>query len=169
MTARDGLIAIAGLLAPDQPEVAHRATAAHDDPAGYVQRHAARLDNRGITEPVPILPWIALIDALRDYRLVAEIDWKEGPEEVVRALRGLRSSPRDGWDWFGDDERFHVRTEVFLRMTAENLRPTGVSLSSLDIDSDCCPLVLPPAARTTELNNLAKFVGYRVFQFSTES
>jgi hypothetical protein len=164
MTARDALIAIAGLLAPDQPDVAHRATAAHDDPPAYLGQHAKRLANRGITEPVPLLPWIALVDALTDGGLAAEVDWREQPDEVVRQLRRLRTSPPDAWEWAIDTE-FHVRTDAFLKITAGHLRTAGVALTTLDIDSDCYPLVLAPIARTTELNSLAKLAGYRSFQF----
>lgn len=77
MTARDALVAIAGLLAPDVPEVAHRVTAAHDDPAGYVRQHAKWLGNRGVTGPVPLLPWLALVDALHEHGLAAEVDRRE--------------------------------------------------------------------------------------------
>lgn len=168
MTARDALVAIATMLAIDEPTVAERATAAHDDPRAYVRRHARRLDNRGITGPIPLLPWIAMIDALDDVGLVAEVDWKEEPDEVVRQLRKLRSSPPNAWDWHPDAD-INVRTGVFLKVTAEHLRAAGVELSTLDIESDCYPLVLTPAARTTELNALAKLAGYRTFQFTTNS
>lgn len=157
MTARDGLIAIAGLLAPNQPEVARRAAAAHDDPDGYLRRHR-------VTAPVRLLPWLALVEALHDHGLVAEVDRREKPDEVVRQLRALRSSPPEGWEWAADAE-FHVRTERFLRITAEHLLSVGVGLSALEIGADYYPLVLAPAARTTELNNLAKLTGYRVYQF----
>jgi hypothetical protein len=166
MTARDALVAIATLLAPDRPLVAAHATEAHDDPPAYVRHHAARLDERDITEPIPLLPWIAVVNALTDDDLLAEVDWKESPDEVVWGLRRLRSSPRDAWDWFADTE-FHVRTDEFLRITAEHLRDAGVALSWLDIDTDGYPLVMTPAPRTTELNNLAKLAGYRVSQFTT--
>ncbi|HKN97660.1 MAG TPA: hypothetical protein VJX10_11125 [Pseudonocardiaceae bacterium] len=161
MTARDGLVAIAGLLAPDQPEVARRVAAAHDDPAGYLKQHPG-------TAPVRLLPWLALVEALHEHGLVAEVDRREKPDEVVRQLRALRSSPPDAWEWAADTE-FHARTDEFLRITAEHLRPVGVGLSALDIDADYYPLVLAPAARTTELNNLAKLAGHRVYQFVAES
>src|SRR5687768_10851561 len=85
-TARDALVALATLLAPDVPDVAAHVTNAHDDPDGYHHAHADRLDERGIDEPVPELAWIALVDALTDHHLLAEVDWKEAAGEIIAQL-----------------------------------------------------------------------------------
>jgi hypothetical protein len=92
-TARDALIAIAALLAPDEPDVADRVAHAHHDPNAYRQAHADRLDERGIDEPIPNLAWIALVDALTDRGLLAEVDWKESAEEIIAQLRGTAVQP----------------------------------------------------------------------------
>lgn len=144
--ARDALVALAALLAPGRPNVADRVMAAYDDPAAYLRAHADRLAERGIGEPVPGLAWIALVDALADDGLLAEIDWKEDGDEVVGQLRELRSAPRpaDAWAWAGDGE-CDLSTEDFLGRLGDRLWITGTTLATLDIDSDCYPLVLLPS------------------------
>jgi uncharacterized protein DUF6630 len=167
MTARDALVAIAVMLAPDRPAVAEQAAAAHDDPHGFVRRHAKRLANRGISEPIRLLPWIALVDALADHHLLAEVDWRENPDEIVRMLRNLDTTPQDGWDWMTEAD-VHLPTERFLKVSGDHLRTGNVTLASLDIDSDCYPLVVLPAARTDELLGLAALARYRVSMLATK-
>ncbi|MBB5953897.1 hypothetical protein FHS29_000467 [Saccharothrix tamanrassetensis] len=160
-TVRDALTALAALLAPDEPDVAGRVVRAHDDPAAYLRAHADRLDDRGIDEPVPNLAWIALVDALADHRLLAEVDWKEDPAEVLSQLRALRSSPTNAgaWIWL-DDARTDVPTYDFLQSAGDGLRDGGTALAVLDIESDCYPLVLLRASRARELVDLATTAGF---------
>ncbi|SEF24000.1 hypothetical protein SAMN05421837_102520 [Amycolatopsis pretoriensis] len=157
--ARDALVAVATLLAPDVPEVATRAAAAHDDPDAYVSEHADRLDNRGIDEPFPLLAWIALVDSLDDHGLLAEVDWKEAPGEIAGQLRVLRSAPAadELWTSLAASE---LPTYEFLETAGERLLGTGTALAVLDIESDCYPLVLLPAARADELVTSAKTAGF---------
>ncbi|MGW5740150.1 DUF6630 family protein [Amycolatopsis sp. NPDC003861] len=158
MTARDALLAVAALLAPDAPEVATLAAAAHDDQEAFLQAHAERLDERGIDEPFDLLPWIALVDALTDQGLLAEVDWKEAPEEITGRLRGLRSAPvaDDGWTPAGNE----LPTYDFLEEAGTRLHRAGTALAVLDIESDCYPLVLLPADRGAELVRLAAEAGF---------
>ena len=160
-TARDALIAIAALLAPDEPGVADQVAHAHHDPNAYLQAHADRLDERGIDEPIPNLAWIALIDALTDRGLLAEVDWKEPAEEIIAQLRGLRSSPSrpEAWAW-GDHTDTDRPTYDFLELAGDTLRSAGTALAVLDIESDCYPLVLLPAVRASELVDLATTAGF---------
>jgi uncharacterized protein DUF6630 len=165
-TPRDALTAIAELLAPGEPAVAERAAHAHDDPDGYVRAHAAQLDLRGIDEPEPNLAWIALIDALDDHGLLAEVDWREADGDVVEQLRELRSSPApEAWAWW--PERNELATYEFLQLAGDRLRAGGTALAVLDIESDCYPLVLLPAARATELVALATAAGFVAEQLVT--
>ncbi|MEV0675627.1 DUF6630 family protein [Actinosynnema sp. NPDC050436] len=158
--ARDALTALAALLAPDVPEVGGRVLAAHDDPAGFLAAHADRLDERGIDEPVPNLAWIALVDALADHGLLAEVDWKEDPQEVLAQLRVLRSSPADAAWGRVDGVDTAVPTFDFLVAAGSALRAGGTALAVLDIESDCYPLVLLPADRADELVGLAATAGF---------
>ena len=155
-TVRDALIGLAALLAPDAPDVADRVAGAHDDPDGYLRTHADRLDERGIDEPIPELAWIALVDALTDHDLLAEVDWKEAADEIVAQLRALRSGPSgaDAWAWFGQADG-DVPAYDFLDRAGAELWTTGTALVVLDIESDCYPLVLLPTDRVDALLDLA--------------
>ncbi|MEV1120726.1 DUF6630 family protein [Actinosynnema sp. NPDC049800] len=160
-TARDALVALATLLAPDVPDVAARVTNAHDDPDGYLHTHADRLDERGIDEPVPELAWIALVDALTDHDLLAEVDWKEAAGEIIAQLRTLRSSPTDptAWAWFTDLTDNQPAYD-FLDRAGTELRATGTTLAVLDIESDCYPLVLLPNPHANTARDLATTAGF---------
>ncbi|MEV4319089.1 DUF6630 family protein [Actinocrispum sp. NPDC049592] len=158
LPARDALNAIATLLAPDAPEVAALVDHAHTDPSGYLQAHADRLDERGIDEAEPELAWIALVNALTDHGLLAEVDWKEDPGDIVGQLRELRSSPGpSAWVWFDDTD---LPTYDFLEFAGARLREAGTALAVLDIESDCYPLVLLAASRADELVSLAADAGF---------
>lgn len=160
-TTRDALVALAALLAPDVPAVADLVTSAHDDPDGYLSTHADRLDERGIDEPVPELAWIALVDALTDHDLLAEVDWKEAAGEIVAQLRTLRSSPTDpaAWTWFADLTDDQPAYD-FLDRAGTELRATGTTLAVLDIESDCYPLVLLPNHQADTARDLATAAGF---------
>jgi hypothetical protein len=134
---------------------------AHADPESYVNAHADRLDDRGIDEPEPELAWIALVDALTDHGLLAEVDWKESADEIVARLRELRSSPArpEAWAWFGTAGT-DLATHDFLELAGSGLREAGTALAVLDIESDCYPLVLLPADRAAELVDLATTAGF---------
>ncbi|MEV8435738.1 DUF6630 family protein [Actinosynnema sp. NPDC051121] len=159
--ARDALLALAALLAPGIPEVAERVMNAHDDPDGYLRAHADRLDDRGIDEPIPDLAWIALVDALTDHDLLAEVDWKESADEIVARLRELRSSPAEpeSWAWFAEvaDD---LPAYDFLERAGDALRADGTTLAVLDIESDCYPLVLLPNGQADDLRRLATATGF---------
>ncbi|MCS7481940.1 DUF6630 family protein [Umezawaea endophytica] len=160
-TVRDALAALAALLAPGEPDVAERVTSAHDDPDAYLLAHADRLDERGIDEPIPTLAWIALVDALADHDLLAEVDWKEEAEEVIAQLRALRSNPTNAgaWVWL-DEADVHVATHEFLDLAGTGLGEGGTTLAVLDIESDCYPLVLVPNSRRADLVDLATAAGF---------
>ncbi|MFF1610463.1 hypothetical protein ACFVYA_22010 [Amycolatopsis sp. NPDC058278] len=148
--ARDALLAVAALLAPDAPQVAEHAGVAHDDPGAFLLAHAERLDERGIDEPFPLLAWIALVNALADHGLLAEADWKEPPGEITGRLRALRSAPPADELWTSL-ARSGLPTYEFLEAAGNRLHSTGTALAVLDIESDCyrsssCP---PPAVATS--------------------
>lgn len=143
MTVRDALVAVA----------------AHDDPGAYLLEHADRLDDRGIDEPFPGLAWIALVDALADHGLLAEVDWKEAPDEIAAQLRALRSAPRADELWTSPAES-ELPTYEFLELAGNRLHGTGTALAVLDIESDCYPLVLLPAARAGDVVALTAAAGF---------
>ncbi|MBW4716362.1 DUF6630 family protein [Saccharothrix obliqua] len=155
---RTALAALAELLAPDAPDVGKRVLSAHDEPAEFVRAHADQLDERRIDEPIPGLAWIALVDALTDHGLLAEVDWKEDPAEVVAQLKALRSAPAE-WGWVGETDT-HVPTYDFLRAAGRRLRALGTALVVLDIESDCYPLTLVPVDHVREVVDLAATAGH---------
>jgi hypothetical protein len=162
---RDALVAVAALLAPDVPEVAGRAAAAHDDPGAYLAAHADQLDERGVDEPIPELAWIALVDALADHDLLAEVDWKEAADEIVGRLQALRSAPPDeAWARLAESD---LPTYEFLVLAGDRLAAAGTALAVLDIESDCYPLVLLPAGRAGELEGLAAAAGFKAAVLKT--
>lgn len=158
--ARTSLAAAAALLAPARPTVAEQVLHAFDHPGAYLRDHAGRLADRGIDEPVPGLAWIALVDALTDHRLLAELDWKEDPQEVRSQLRGLDSRPSvDPWVLVGEDDML-LPTDEFLQSCGRHYDDVGAALAVLDIESDCYPVVCLRAARVQELTTLAKRAGF---------
>lgn len=157
---RASLAAAAALLAPAHQAVAEQVLHAFDQPGAYVRDHAARLADRGIDEPVPNLAWIALIDALADRHLLAELDWKEDSEEVRSQLKGLGSRPSvDPWVLVEEDEML-LSTDEFLNACGRHYRDVGAALAVLDIESDCYPVVCLRAARVHELTALAQRAGF---------
>ncbi|WP_406458351.1 hypothetical protein OG782_35940 [Streptomyces sp. NBC_00876] len=158
--ARTSLAGVAALLAPAHEDVAERVLRAHDDPAGYARDHAGRLEERGIDGPVPDLAWIALVDALADHRLLAELDWKEDAQEVRSQLKALESRPSvDPWVLVEEDEML-LPTHEFLDACGRHYREVGAALMVLDIDSDCYPVVGLRAARVGELTAVAARAGF---------
>lgn len=163
--ARISLAAVAALLAPAHEAVAARVLHAHDDPAGYVRDHGAALADRGIDGPVPGLARTALVDALAEHRLLAELDWKEDSEEIRARLRGLASQPSvDPWVLVGADDML-LPTYEFLEACGRHFRDVGAALAVLDIESDCYPVVCLRAARVEELTLLAGRAGFTAHGF----
>ncbi|WP_063775738.1 DUF6630 family protein [Streptomyces odonnellii] len=158
----EALAELAELLAPGRPAVTEEVLLAYEDPDTYVRTYAGRLDERGIDEPVDDLAWIALVDALTARGLLAEVDWKESGEEIRRQVRALESRPAtDPWSLSGEADRAEeLDTYAFLTRYGALHLDVGTALAVLDIESDCYPLVLLPAARAAELTSLARRAGF---------
>ncbi|MGW4218515.1 DUF6630 family protein [Streptomyces bacillaris] len=164
---RDALAGIAALLAPAHPSIAEEVLHAHDRPHDYVSAFEDRLDQRGIDEPVENLAWIALIDALHAHGLLAEFDWKEDAHEIRAQLEGLGSRPSaDPWPLSGAPEP-PLPTDAFLHACGRRYREVGAALAVLDIESDCYPVAVLPAARAQELTALAAVAGFPVQHLGT--
>jgi hypothetical protein len=159
-TVRAALDAVAALLAPGIPAVAAQVLLAHDEPEAYVRAYGERLEDRGIDEPFPGLPWIALVDALHEHRRLAEFDWKEGPDEIRWRLGQLESRPaQDPWGRIGDAEA-QLPTYEYLEACGRAHREVGTALVVLDIESDCYPVACLPAERAEELSATATAAGF---------
>lgn len=158
--ARTSPAAAASLLAPARPSVGEQVLHSFDHPEAYLRDHAGRPADRGIDEPVPDLAWIALVDAPADHRLLAELDWKEDPQEVRSQLRGLDPHPSvDPWVLVGEDDML-LPADEFLRSCGRHYADVGAAPAVLDIEFDCYPVVCLRAARVQELTALAQRAGF---------
>lgn len=158
--ARSSLAALAALLAPGTPAVADQVLRAHDHPEAYVRDFADRLEERGIEQPFAGLAWIALVDALDEFGLLAEFDWKEDAQEIRARLDTLASRPSvDPWTLF-DDAEWALPTADFLAVCGRHYGEVGAALAVLDIESDCYPVVCLGAAQTDRLTALAARAGH---------
>ena len=70
-----------------------------DDPTAYVRAHAETLHQRGVTAPIPELPFLALLDALDAEGRVALLDHRSASEDVVATLRALKPRLKLAWAW----------------------------------------------------------------------
>jgi predicted DNA-binding WGR domain protein len=116
------------------------------DPKAYLKKFARRLDERGIEEPDDVmgtsLAWIALTDGLAARKRVAEVDWREAGEDVLHNLKQIAGDVISArkLSWEGEIEE--LKTQEVLDDAAHRLRAEGVVLATIDIASDCYPLVL---------------------------
>lgn len=81
------------------------------------------------------------------------------PDEIAGQLRALKSAPAADELWTSPAES-ELPTYEFLETAGERLLGTGTFLAVLDIESDCYPLVLLPAARAGELVASASTAGF---------
>ncbi|MBA3542049.1 MAG: hypothetical protein H0T79_20705 [Deltaproteobacteria bacterium] len=136
-------------------------------PAAYVEDHAEELGNRNIKEPKSDLAWVALVDRLAELGALAEIDWKTAPEDLASSITKIKGCPRSAFAWMKHDDELDERsTEELLELAGKHLLAKDFQLASLDIASDCYPLVLVPADRVPELVKLGKTAGYRIDLFT---
>lgn len=155
---RDALAAIAKLIAPKAKRAVVEVTAAATDGAAYYRAHETQLAERNIDGPMPLLPWIALVDALIAAKACTEIDWKTDADEVAWAIGKLPGAPRKALAAIAreDDDR---STWELLELAGQLLRGHDRQLCALDIDSDSYCLVLVPLGDARTLVALAKGVG----------
>jgi hypothetical protein len=164
----DALIALATLLAPKARKLCARVTLAFDEPKAYVKKHASHLSERGIEEPIPSLPWFALIDGLADEKATFGIDWKTDAEDLKWAVRQIRGCPARAFAWMKRDEELEERsTWELLELSGKHLREQQVQLVSLDTDADEYNLALVPLELVTKIVRLATKAKYgRIDRFT---
>ena len=127
---------------------------AFEAPEAYVKRYAKALSVRGISEPVPLLGWVAVIDALQKARACVGIDWKTAPTDVARAVGKLGGAKQP--KWLADRELAERSTEEALELAGAELRAAGKLLVSLESGGDEFNLVVVPKAKLTKVKQLAK-------------
>ncbi|MEK4425962.1 DUF6630 family protein [Solibacillus sp. FSL K6-1523] len=139
-----------------------------EKPEAYFEKFKERLDERGIDSPIEHLAWISLVDALLDQNLAFEIDWKESGIyicDVVDELLDRKKMACISWGDFEDGKFDELSTSQYLNAVSKRLKENGVSLASLDIESDCYVLITVPSSDIDEIKKLAKAVGYRIQDF----
>lgn len=137
-------------LAPDASKVRARVRLAIDDPKKYLKTHAKELALRGVTAPVPKLPFIALLDALRADSRVALVDGKARAADVIALLKKLDAPVKLDFAWAAalDYESLaSLPTERFLEAVAARVEPAGVVLLALDTGSDEHAIVMVHRSR----------------------
>ncbi|MGZ3418783.1 MAG: DUF6630 family protein [Polyangiales bacterium] len=151
-------------LAPGQAKLAGQVAMAVDHPMVYVRAHGRRLAERAISEPVPHLPRVAVLDALVEKKLLAEIDANASAEDVLFAVDKLASLPKkrgrfktlEKRDDFDD-----LDADTALRLAGELVAEQGFVLAALDVGSDAFPVVAIASGDVNAIATLAKDAGFR--------
>lgn len=175
MERRQALITLTQRLAPEMTKLAEQVARAVDDPIVYVRAHGRRLGERAISEPVPHLPQIAVLDALAEKKLLAEIDAKASAEDVLFAVDKLASLPKKRGRFKALEKRDDfddLDADAALRLAGEVVGAQGFVLAALDVGSDAHPVVAIPSADVDAIAALAKDAGFRrlvVFRGEPES
>lgn len=134
-----------------------------DDPAAYVRAHAETLHQRGVTAPIPELPFLALLDALDAEGRVALLDHRSASEDVVAALRASKPRRKLAWVWLeahDEDALDDLGLERLLAAIAAEALPAELALVNLDTRSDQMAIVIVDADSVVELLAAAKGVRY---------
>jgi hypothetical protein len=148
---------LARLTGADEPLLSELRSA-WNEPARYVDEHSDRLSDRGILQPFLGLPFIALVDGLQQRKLCRELDWREDPETMVEAVRELLAQ-RGVSGWQAPELDDGEELPQLMGVVDASLAPLGLSLCALDIQSDCYPIVLVPAAEVQAAQTLADTAG----------
>ena len=157
------LIELARLLLPDEDAYPKEVALAVKDPARYVTKFHDRLEGRGISEPQPDLPWLALVDGLWARGKLAEIDWRGSPKEIVDELDPLvePALPNgDRWDWMDDGDWEEAEAEMFLKEVDRRLTDQGYVLAWFDIQSDSYPVAVLKDPDFQQAKRLASESGF---------
>ncbi|MFP3392788.1 DUF6630 family protein [Brevibacillus sp. SIMBA_040] len=165
ITKGAALLTLSEKLSLGSENVVGEVVLALDQPELYVEQWEERLDNRGIQGPIPDLAWIALVDALDQLGLVWENDWKQDAETILFAVGSLLD--RRGWLLPAADRQLEQAishdsyTFDLLGELHKWLRPHGIILGHLDINSDSYVLIVVKEDECGEIERLAATCGYR--------
>lgn len=144
-------------------KLAPEVTQAFEAPAEYVKQHAAALHERNVTGPIPLLPWLAVIDGLARVKCCVGIDWKSPGEDVAFAVHKLGGPKKP--KWLKDEALDDRSTWELLELAGKELKASGKQLASLDTASDEYNLVLFGRKKLAEVKKLVKAAGQQLELF----
>lgn len=159
-------LALAGLLSSGDALVTDAVRAAIEQPASYVQAHAETTERFASAEEAaadPVLPWLALVDALLARQLAVELDWSTEHEEVLASLerlgnfRGVSDLSRRTLQSL---QREDAATIGWLRDIAEVVEADKLVVAAMDIDSDSYVVLLLPAPVYVQASQHAGQLGF---------
>lgn len=135
-----------------------------EKPKEYLILHKIDLTERGVTEPIESLPWLALVNGLAKRNLLVELDWKDDPEETISIVLEFASDSENFDEIKSSLEKIEPLInddiEGFLPILNARLKSHNLQLVWLDIDSDSYPLTIikfEHLANAKELTNLAGY------------
>ena len=157
----DALVALGTALAKKDPAgLEKELRLAVDRPSAYFTRYRNRLDDRGIEGPddtyATTLPLLALIDGLIARKSLAEIDWREEPEDALSELKKVHGGLLSKHDFSWGKSAAGMRTDAFLAEAARRFSRDGVQLAIVDMRSDSYPLVVFPVRAKAQIEALAR-------------
>lgn len=130
---------------------------AFEDPKSfYDDDNEFILSERGLTYPadVALTQKFVLIDTLQDEHQMAEVDWKEGEDEIRFAINAILEAKN--YTTISNDVKYDdSETFDILNLINDNeLKSIGYSLEILDIDSDSYVFTIVPLEKYQEVTIL---------------
>jgi chemotaxis protein histidine kinase CheA len=143
----------------DNPKFLEDVRLAIESPNDYVESFAGELEDRGIEEAVPSLPWIALTDGLARYGALTFLDWKFGPDDLTTALDQLPIPP-EGREQLKGMVGYST-SEEGLAAAGDRLLAAGLALVTVDNNEveDNFPIAVIKAADVAPAQRLAGELG----------
>jgi hypothetical protein len=108
------------------------------------------------------LPWLALIDALRQEELLVYIDWRSDPDEIAAGVDQLCAEcdlPALDWATVAGED---ADAATVLNAAGQALAATGAVLVCLDMGSDGFPIAIVAAASCAVASAHAAAFGWRI-------
>jgi hypothetical protein len=161
----DTAVALCHFLLPQDPSLATEVSVAITRPDAYLSQFGGRLAERGTFEPIPTLPWIALLDGLIARGRLVEVDWRDGPENVMHYIGRLLPPPLlrdDRWTWVDTTIWEEAVTEDFVKAIGARLGEQGVVLGCFQcawFPSDAYALMVVDDERFPTARRLAQEFG----------
>ncbi|MNK15420.1 hypothetical protein D3C87_335580 [compost metagenome] len=127
---------------------------AFEDPKSfYDDDNEFILSERGLTYPadVALTQKFVLVDTMRDENQMAEVDWKEGEDEIRFAINAILEAKN--YTTISNDLKYDdSETFDILNLINDNeLKSIGYSLEILDIDSDSYVFTIVPLEKHQEV------------------